>query len=488
MFKREFGSGALGAKRLGIVLSWLFCGLTLAAINFVSVPWVDEVGTTDTAANLALNGQWISHCWQYSYNLLHLFLLTVWIKVFGVTHFAVCALNVVLAGIACHVLLSIAYRRGWGLNSWAVALFCVLFWGGFRFSTIITNGRLDILAMLCTILLVDELAREEFRWLRIFIWSFLSMAAAVYQMPIVFAFALSHKMLARCDWRCGLQAKKAFALAIGAGSAFGVACLIYLTQHQLLRFVHTYFSFNATLAGAKEPFLSRVISAYMYDLSFFAILVIVVVVAMMSGIARRIAGYAVFVALIPLLQVCSGRCAEYYSWVSYLPVVVLALYCVCAIRHRSVVGSLLFASLLMATFAFYSRYQEHVPLRAKVAEYDSFVNGAQKDIVHDEVAFFDDLAYYAVVKKGRIVWRIRNSSDVSPREKFMRMLNAFVKDDGRRKLLLRVYERIQKDLPAVPGYAVDAVVDLESPILRNMDLPHRVLCQDRGFQLVELNH
>ena len=81
-------------------ISLLYCILTICFIDYLSVPWTDEIGTADTAINVVLYGQWKSDVWLYIYQPLHAFFLIPWIFIFGISHTSVCSMNVIIAFIS----------------------------------------------------------------------------------------------------------------------------------------------------------------------------------------------------------------------------------------------------------------------------------------------------------------------------------------------------------------------------------------------------
>jgi len=126
-------------------------------IDYISFPWLDEIGTSDTAVNVTLYGNWVSHVWKYSYNPLHAFLLIPWLIIWGVSHLSVCSFTVLLSFISFVILLRILLKRSLLSTTLGVVVFTLLYWGGLEFARLITLGRIDILVMLFSILVVNEL-------------------------------------------------------------------------------------------------------------------------------------------------------------------------------------------------------------------------------------------------------------------------------------------------------------------------------------------
>ena len=96
---------------IGCFASLILCIFYICILDYYTFPSGDEIGTADSAINWVTNGEWYSAVWVYTYHPLHNFLLTIWISVFGVSHQAVCSMNVAIAFIVSLLCLKILSER-----------------------------------------------------------------------------------------------------------------------------------------------------------------------------------------------------------------------------------------------------------------------------------------------------------------------------------------------------------------------------------------
>src|SRR5216684_3591495 len=109
------GYGALAA------LGLLFLGFSLLTATRYPPVWIDEVQFSDPAVNLVLHGQFSSTVWIvqrgnefWAGNTpLYTMMLAVWLKVFGVSQFAVRSLNCFLIVVVIALLWELTRRTGW---------------------------------------------------------------------------------------------------------------------------------------------------------------------------------------------------------------------------------------------------------------------------------------------------------------------------------------------------------------------------------------
>ena len=449
-----------------VLLSMVFCTLSVVSIDYISHPLFDECGTTDTAANVVLRGVWESHVWSYSYNPLHLFLLEAWLKIFGITHVSVCGLGIFTAFV-----LSLVFRRvlaSFGILSgvWTNIVFITLFWGGWQFSEIMALGRIDMLAALFTVLTIAEVMQYRgttgFAW-KIYIFSFLMMLSAVYPVPLVMIFMMVRFAIASDKLRRKTILRQGFACAMGVASAYVLSCLYYACHRSLFRFVHTYFSYNATLSGTSENFIDKVVHSYSHDM--MALVLFIVAAVAMPVFSRRLGNvkwqYLVFIGLIPPLAKFCGRYEGYYSWMFYLPVVVLLVSVLNKIDRKKTFCQLIFG-ILIANLCFhtYLRFQSEGRYKLTHENAWSQVDAIANELCPGRDVVISDLAYYYPLIQHRVrVWYQKKLTKaqlfdyryiLTPRQKFENFIAKIWENDESKKSIMELYDKVERSYEKEP--------------------------------------
>ena len=90
-------------------LALAIASLVLAA--HTTFPWCDELVLADNPARWAIGGSFDGRVWPCTYNFLYPALLSIWFKVFGVSHATTISLSVLAAFLTVVALLRIAERR-----------------------------------------------------------------------------------------------------------------------------------------------------------------------------------------------------------------------------------------------------------------------------------------------------------------------------------------------------------------------------------------
>ena len=299
---------------------------TLATLKlfFDSPGWGDEIYTADTAVNLALYGDWISHNWPYSYHPLHLWLLTPWLRAFGVSHFSVCFFDVIWALAACVAANIVLVRRQILRSMCAVLLFDLLFWGGANMLWTILSGRIDMLVLFWTILTVDALLApvtdERRHGIKLGIYALALSLSGIYSIPLIGVVWLL--VLAKPgEGRRRMLFRGLVCVSAGV-CAFVLVCGYYLWHRAIFRYLYTTFWHCSTLSGQKLGSAASWSDCYLVEP--VALVGYVVALAACWRWARRETNWQMLllVGAIPGLMVFFGRYALYYHWLFYLPTAV----------------------------------------------------------------------------------------------------------------------------------------------------------------------
>lgn len=421
----------------------------LLSLNHTSIPWFDEVAFADTAINCVRGNGWVSHIWPYSYNPLHINLLTIWLRLFGASHFSVCAFGVSCALLTSLILQRALIRIGILKTTSQNILFATSFWfGSWQFSNIITNGRIDMLAAACTIMLVVELTAARYSPWRIFAAAFLAMLSAVYQIPLIVFFGLYLLAFPLRDETRHQVFLKGLVAAAGVFAAFIASCAYYTYHQSLIRFIHSYFSYNATLSGSTTSFTSRIAVAYCHDLCGLGLLLVTTVLLLLTrkqntGIWRWIA----FIAIMPLCGVIGGRYEGYYSWMFYLATLSCFLATITFISPK-IVPLALMAIALIAGSRYVIQWPSWAKSLAKLHQIEKYVKAHPESFKPGQrVLISESLWYYPVLQSGATIWsdeRFVGPEKLTAQEKFERFLGKNIANPQTRERMIRIFAYLQK--------------------------------------------
>lgn len=428
-----------------LCLVTFFAVLMASLLPFVTTPWVDEVGTSDAAIAI-LNGRTFhSHVWSYSYNPLHFFVLIGWLSLVGISHFSVCALNIVIHVITSFYLVALLRKWDFIKSRLTILLLLSLLWGGFSLLGIVLNGRIDTLTLLTVIFLVDCLTREKCSYFLLFVSAFLTFGAAVYHLPpvifglcVLFFFPLSY--LTRKE-----ILKRGFVVAFSFGLAFLSILIFYYFNQSLFRFVNTYISFSATASGKERDWINEIVVAYALEKEALFLFLTVFLTYVCSKQIRRSLHLPLLclIGAFPLIMVLAGRYVAYYSWIFYLPALLLFVFVYTKITSKKLLVLIPILSFLFTLFvsAFYIIDSNKERLRYR--EIEKFANSLDYSFIGRNVVFSDHKFYYYIIDKNAIPWSRSNSVDFSPKEKFAQFVKKIAKTKEREDVLMAFFDRVQ---------------------------------------------
>ena len=484
---------------IGIALPSIFALIYICFINDISFPWRDELCFTDVPANLSQNGEMWSHVWRYCAPPLHGLLLTGWLYLFGVSHLTACSFTVAIGLVTCVLLLRILIKREIITHPIITLLYVVLFWGGYTFSGLLTNGRIDLLVMLFTILFVNEIIPykgqfySQSRWPSV-VYSFLVMFTYIYTVPItcffcfVILFVVKDKnyrkeLLIRYTW-----------VIIALIFSFILTCLFLASQHSLFRYLNAFISFNATInKGANTPPLSnRIVDAYSIDLYALVLLVGSYIIHVYNKGIKGLKQYwfpFLFVTCIPLLMVFAGRYRVYYSCIFYIPVIILFVWCVGQYRTKIMPYIILLFTTVSAIAIpiFKSKYYE--TNKNEMSRIAHFVNENSSHLRNKEnVVFNNSKFYYFLFEKDLILWqKYKGLQEIdSPEDKFIKFINKKIENPEKRQKVLGFFRHVESPDPYLPteGLIIAEGEDGTNSVRAYME-EHQIrleeVCQTDGF-------
>lgn len=490
---RSFWQTVWFAKPVVPFLAFLPFALTLAVLNSTTFMWYDELAMCDGVFMKALHGLSWSGVWACSYNPLYPMCLVAWVKLFGASHFSVCSFTVVLGYVATLVIASIAHRRKWWRGPLADCAFVLLFWGGWHFSWILSNARVDVLVLLLSALFADALAGREgdsTRLLSVFTCAVFLFLAAPYDLPLMFFFGVL--LLWTMRGRRVALVKRGFVAALGFCVAFAITAIYYFVQRDIIRLLGSYVYFNSITGYVFVPFWKRVMGGYLFDFSAIAAILLAFV---FGAFSKRVRPYAIFVALIPALMVIGGRYESYYAWIFYVPAIVL-LVSVANGKHRyllallAMIGGL--SCVVHPVVAYFKTESSRANQKAcrLFVERNASIFSEAADVVVAADLDGNTGFYYPLVEQGVRIW-YRGPEMLTGRtdeEKFSEGL-AFIPGDEDRKARAKAFiAKIQRFMPLLPKEALVMFYSEEEqngilPLFKAKGKKLELLVADGGYSI-----
>lgn len=491
----SFASSSPSPPGLNALIAAVPALVALCSIDLTSVIWYDELCMGDGVFMKALHGLDWSGVWACSYNPLYPFCLTGWVKLLGVSHFALCSFTIVVGYLANLVLLGICHRRRFFSGFRADLALILMFWGGWHFAWILSIARVDILVLLLSMLFLDALAGYEGRptTRASAAWAFFLFLAAPYMLPMLFAAGVA-LLIGMRRMRRELV-RRGFAAALGFGAAFVVVLAYYAARQDLFRFLGSYVYFNSITGYCPQPFVERLSRAYLYDGMALVLGLVSLVLAVWK---RQLVPVAGFVFCIPLLMLMGGRYECYYAGAFYVPVLVLSVTLFARHVPRALAVLIALGAVTIVARPVVN-YQGTLPERQRHAACRRFVERqADRFRPGDDVVVAADLDgctgfYYPLVERNVHVW-YRGAEMLNGRtdeEKFSEGLSYVTRSEEARTKLRACISRVQRFMPLLPerGYVLfysAADCDALKPLYERHGKALSELATDGTFSLYSL--
>lgn len=458
---------------------------TLVLAAHTTFPWCDELVLADNPARWAIGGSFDGRVWPCTYNFLYPALLSIWFKVFGVSHATTISLSVLAAFLTVVALLHIAERRKLFSGALASSAFVILFWCGWDLHQIITNGRLDALTMLMTVLFADALIPDPNRTenrrtiLSTALYAGLLMLTSVYMLPLLFVLGLLILIVDPLHDRTTTLRK---GLVSAGAIVFSYAFIVffYFLQHELIRFLGFYIYFNTITGFKADPLPFRILRGYLFNREalVLATSMLVLVLIVRKNLPQMFRFVTVFTLAIPLIMILGGRYEPYYSWAFYLPLALL-LATISSASSRTGVAKVFYALLILVSVGFFIRKQsfrwtQAAATREHFADCATFVK-AHPDIFRsgNEIVVADDVYgdtafFYPLLRSGARPWfrGTETLAATSDEEKFDVGLSLLIKDPAKRREVLKTVAQAQNYMPTFPesGYILFPSRDLQNKL------------------------
>ena len=149
-------------KYLFYILSFIFFLLHLSTITSSALPWIDEVMFIDLPVNLFQNGDFSTTAYAAkngvtpfpTYPPLYSFIIFIWINIFNFSILSVRSFNLFLILISSF--LGLELLKKYKISNFLKLNFLILFWLSNNFIWIFKNGRVDVLNLfLCSVYIIS---------------------------------------------------------------------------------------------------------------------------------------------------------------------------------------------------------------------------------------------------------------------------------------------------------------------------------------------
>lgn len=307
---------------LACALLAVFVAVNLATITRFPIVWQDEVMFTEPAANLALRGAYVSRVWYFDAEQdlwagnapLYTLLLAGWLKVFGLSIFAVRAFGF-LQAVAGVALAAWAAHRAKLLPGGAVIAFGAIVLLGYGMGINLRAGRYDGLGLLlCGLVALAATMRDRRRRALALVLAGLPVAAVGTQL-VVFLVVACAAAVPAFGWRA-----LRIGVPLGVGVAAGGAVLLALLAHFGM-LVH-FLEHSGRLRGIGGGRLPKDPSLTLLVLTLPFVAVALGRATLRESAPRWLLLLAVGIAAALVLL---GHFPNYYAWMAAAPLVVLAL-------------------------------------------------------------------------------------------------------------------------------------------------------------------
>ncbi len=316
---------------IAFVLSMLFLVINIVTLDWYPLPWIDEVAFADTPINVALYGKWDTTVMSYYYSPLYAFLLIPWIWIFGVSHSVVTSFSIVIAFFLCLLLSRYLINSKKITSAWSLIIFILMFWGASVLSWNFRCGRVDVLIMFFTFLVVGEILQfktfQSKNYIRLLLFSFLLFLSGIPSIPFVL-YLLLILFISQSHYR-KIIFKQGLIFVVSCLLGFFLVSFFYWIHDYILNYWRSFYTFNATIVGTRT-ILDRLTEAYNFNRE--ALILSAVNLSVFSLFFFRkltldsITVLFLFSCLfVPLIMTLAGRYRLYYSWLFFIPTLIITI-------------------------------------------------------------------------------------------------------------------------------------------------------------------
>jgi len=335
-------------------LSLVFFLVHLFTITSSSLPWIDEVMFIDSPVNLFQNGDYYTTAYAAkngvtpfpTYPPLYSFIIFIWINVFNFSILSVRSFNLFL--ILLSSFLGLELLKKYKFSFFLKLNFLILFWLSNNFIWIFKNGRVDVLNLfLCSVYIISITQYNFKRFIKIILIALINISGIQASLFILLFLFWSLIFKINNFKNCMIEFKT---YIIGTLLGFLLMTLFFYFNNQTLPFLSFIFS-SATgikqiliylidLIGFKkfEINTTQIVSSKfeiynsLKQNSDFLVLfianllyLIILILKKKININSLEIKVLIFILFVTLIFSLSGHFIIYYTWMIYIPVVILFL-------------------------------------------------------------------------------------------------------------------------------------------------------------------
>ena len=438
---------------INVGVAFILCLLYICLADYYSFAWCDEIYFSSPAANLIDGRAWYTEGIGNPYPPLYSLMLAGWFLIFGVSHTAAVAMEILLAFCAYIVILRFVERHCLFTKPVSYYILIPLYWLGFYMPTVFTMGRVDMLVMLLVLLLIDEILptneKNVYNKWKLIGLSFLLALSAIYPLPftvfvILFFLISSGAANRRIYFKIGL-----FVLS---GILLGLIATIVFSYYN--GYLAEFLSWIGGGRSKVDAFIHKIPHAYS-DIPTIAIYLITTTIIFFRKLNRIPLKILIFIAMIPSLMMLVGRFERYYWWMMYIPTIVIFIMSIVSQSKVHNVLSIAIVSLIcvmsqMFLCQYPQRYSHdyfNLDYNKTLFEYqhekalaDRMVTDFKEEL--DNCAFVSELFYYPLFNNGSTNWFVFIGH-------FPKSQKSVIVRHDRSKFYWRIYEDY------IRGYAKD---------------------------------
>lgn len=471
----------------GIGLSILFFFVNMFTITWTRLPWLDEIMFADTAVKFSETLEWKTKAWYSSmdrepistYPPLYQLLLALWYKLFGISVATARSLNLFLLLVLSLFSCYLTSKRILFRKNFYVLFFLLILWCAESFSLIYRSGRVDfanvffVLLFYYTAFLFYHKRTGRFSLMSSGILVSLS---GIQTIPYIFFGLVIFIVIEKENKKLIIGILKNFILSQFASLL--ILLVFFYLNDGLIPFIASIVSYSATLKNILATilpyinnffgvdynkylsalqtnndisFIKRSLSDYLINKEAFFLLLATILLFLFYAkkIKNESSLLALFIlgALTPVLMNISGRYLSYYTWMSFVPLLI-AFIGFSSILHNNV-SKLVMASITCITIFFGIKNNLSLTAPHDYKKIQSFISKHQQDLRNATIAT-TFISYYDVRTISRNTFctgiypleKITDSINIildSPLDKYTHESNAILMDQykkGDKKIIL----------------------------------------------------
>ncbi len=417
----------------GIGLSILFFLVNIFTITWTRLPWLDEIMFADTAVQFSETLEWKTKAWYSSmdrepistYPPLYQLLLALWYKLFGISLVTARSLNLFLLLMLSLFSCYLANKRIIFHKKFYVLFFLLILWCAESFSIIYRSGRVDFTNVFFVLLFYYSaflFYHKRTGRLSLILAGILVGLSGIQTIPYIFFGLIVFILIKKDKKKSIIGILKNFVLSQFASIL--ILLLFFYLNNGLIPFVASIVSYSATLKNILATvlpyinnlfgadynkylsalqtnndisFIQRCLSDYLINKEAFFLLLSTILLFLFYAkkIKKESSLVALFIfgSLTPMLMNISGRYLSYYTWMSFIPLLIAFIGFSSVIHNK--VSMLVMISITCIIIFFGIKNNLSVSEPNDYKKIRSFISKHQQDLKNVNIAT-TFISYYDV--------------------------------------------------------------------------------------------